>query len=252
MISSLASIEVDLLIAAGAVRTLTFSMVSLEAYGLAPNFRAAAEHGEIELREVSGVALNVAFDAGAHRLPFLPMRGIGGSDLPRARGDFYASVSCPFTGEELLAIRAMEPDVAIVHATRADREGNAQVDDSWSNDSEIARSAKRVIVTCEEIVEGDALRAAPTSTHVPGFLVDAVVEAPFGAHPTSHIPRYVTDGQELLDYVDACRRGEVDAVLAAIRAEDEEGYRDRVIDAERGRILARLAAGAPALEAARR
>jgi acyl CoA:acetate/3-ketoacid CoA transferase alpha subunit len=248
LVSSLASIEVDLLVAAGAVRTLTFSMVSLEAYGLAPNFRRAAESGEIELREVSGVALNVAFDAGAHRLPFLPMRGIGGSELPLHREDFYRAFDCPFTGRRLLGIRAIEPDVAIVHATRADREGNAQVDASWSNDPEIARAARRVVVTCEEIVDTEVLARNPTSTHIPGFLVDAVVEAPLGAHPTSHIPLYVTDGKWLLDYVDACAEDGIDAVLAAIRGEDEEGYRGRVLDLERRRVLAALAQGRPPLE----
>lgn len=252
VVSPLASIDVDLLIAGGAVRELTFSMVSLEAYGLAPNFRRASERGEIELREVSGVALNVAFDAGAHRLPFLPMRDIGGSDLPTGPADAYREVRCPFTGESLLAVRGIQPDVAIVHATRADREGNAQVDAAWGNDPEIARAARTTIVTCEEVVERDAIAASPTATHVPGLVVDAVVEVPLGAHPTSHVPRYVTDGWQLLEYVEAHEDGRGGEVVAGIVAEGEPAYRERVVPAARRAVLGRLGEGSPPLESAPR
>lgn len=247
LISSLASMDADLLIGAGAVREIVFSMVSLEAYGLAPNFRRAVEEGSIAVRELSGVALNVAFDAGAHRLPFLPMRDIGGSDLAPNDTDFYHPIRCPFTGEDLLAVRGIEPDVAIVHATRCDREGNAQVDASLGNDPEIARAGVTTIVTCEELVSGDEITRDPSLTHIPGLVVDAVIEAPFGAHPTSHIPRYVTDGWCMLDYVTGLESASGNDAVEDFVAPDEPTYRDRMLAEKRREVLARLAEGSPPL-----
>jgi len=250
VISTLASIEAEILIAGGAVRGLTFSMMSLEAYGLAPSFRRAAETGAIDLRELSGVAMNVAFEAGARRLPYLPMRDLGGSEIPTLNEDFYREIECPYTGERLLAVRAFEPEVAIVHATRADPQGNAQVDAPLSNDAEIARAARTVIVTCEELVDPQVIATNPSSTHIPGFLVDAVIEVPFGAHPTSHIPRYVTDGWNFVEYVDAYAAGEGSAEVSRLREESEDDYRERVAGPERRVILGSLATGAPALDLA--
>lgn len=242
LVETMASIDVDLLIGAGLVRELTFAMVSLEAYGLPPHFRAAVERGEIVANEVSGVALNLAIDAAGRNLPFLPMRDVGASQLPERRPDRYAPLRCPFGGEELLAIRALQPDVVIVHALRADADGNAQYDGPFATDPELARAGKTVIVTCEELVSRDAIAAAPDATRIPGFLVDVVVEAPFGAHPTSHVPRYALDPWAVLDHVETS--GDADAWadrLATLAGEDEAGYRDRVLAAEHRELLAELA-----------
>jgi len=245
VIDSLASIDVDLLIGAGLVSELTFSMVSLEAFGLAPHFRKAVQEGTIRIKEVSGVALNVAIEAGARNLPFLPMRDIGGSELPERRPDFYAALQCPFTGEALLGIRAQNPDVAIVHALRADSSGNCQYDGPLAIDPELARAAGRVIVTCEEIVDGEAIRRQPDSTKIPSFLVDSVIEAPYGAHPTTHIPRYGFDGWAVMEYVEAYAADQAAAYLARLAGETEAEYRERVLDDERREVLRVL--GSPQL-----
>jgi acyl CoA:acetate/3-ketoacid CoA transferase alpha subunit len=245
---SLCSIDVDLLIGAGLLRELTFSMVSLEAYGLAPNFRRAVQEGTIAINEITGVAKTVALEAGARHVPFLPMRGVGDSELPGRAPGLYAEVTCPFTGETFLAIRAINPDVAIIHARRADADGNAQVDGPIANDPELARAARSVVVTCEEIVDRATIAAAPASTHVPGFLVDAVIEAPFGAHPTAHVPAYGLDAWAIMDYADACAAGEDAAQRALLAAESEQGYRERVLDDERRTVLRSVAAHARTLE----
>jgi glutaconate CoA-transferase subunit A len=248
VIDSLASIDVDLLVAAGLVRELTFSMVSLEAFGLAPHFRRAVQDGSLKINEVSGVAMNVAFDAGARNVPFLPMATLGSSELPEHVPDVIRHVSCPFTGQELLAIRAFNPDVAILHVLRADAEGNAQVDGPLAIDPEIARASRRVILTCEELVATSEIAAAPASTHIPGFLVEAVIEAPFGAHPTTHVPRYGFDAWAIMEYADLCAEGGGADYVEQLRGETEEGYRARVLDDERRAVLRSVADNARTLE----
>jgi glutaconate CoA-transferase subunit A len=215
ILGSLSSIDVDLLIAAGLVRELTFSMVSLEAYGLAPHFRKAVQDGSLAINEVSGVAINVGIDAGARKVPYLPMRGLGGSQLPELAPGNYAAITCPFTGDELLAVRA----------------------------------AGRVVITCEELVETGEIAANPATTHIPGFLVEAVIEAPFGAHPCSHIPRYGFDAWAIMDYADLCGEGGGPAFLEQLAAESEADYRSRVLDDDRRAVLTTVVRDAPTLEA---
>jgi len=250
VIDSLASIDVDLLVAAGLVRELTFSMVSLEAFGLAPNFRRAVQDGTVRIHEISGVAINVGFDAGARNVPFLPMADLGSSELPGRSPEAIDAIVCPFTGERLMAVRAITPDVAILHVLRADAQGSCQVEGPLAIDPEIARASTRVVVTCEELVSTEELAERPGSTHIPGFLVDAVIEAPFGAHPTTHVPRYGFDAWAVMEYADRCAEGGAQEYVAQLRSETEEGYRDRVLDPERRTVLASVAAHAQTLEGA--
>jgi glutaconate CoA-transferase, subunit A len=250
VIGSLCSIDVDLLIGAGLVRELTFSMVSLEAFGLAPHFRKAVQEQTLTIHELSGVAFNVAIDAGARKVPFLPMALLGASQLPEVTPELYAQVMCPFTAKQLLAIRALNPDVAIVHARRADAAGNAQVEGPLAVDPELARAARHVIVTCEELVETEVLVANPAATHIPGFLVDAVIEAPWGAHPTTHVPVYGFDAWAVADYADACADGGGEAYLALLAGESEHEYRQRVLDEERQTVLRTVSSETETLELA--
>src|SRR5215207_5469260 len=202
-ITVVGSVDMDLLAAAGVLGHLSFSMVTLEAFGLAPNVRKAIESGRVPFTEFTGLGLLIGLEAQGRGMPFLPYRGPFGSDLPAKYPDIYSTTVCPFTGEELTAVRALQPDVAIVHALRADAEGNAQWDGTSGPDVEMAKAAKRVIVTCEEVVDRDVIVANAHMTKLPGYYVHAVVEAPFGAHPTSHIPRYPMDAWELTDYAAA-------------------------------------------------
>jgi glutaconate CoA-transferase subunit A len=149
----------------------------------------------------------------------------------------------------MTAVRALQPDVGIVHATRCDVEGNAQWDGTSGPDVEIARSARRVVVTCEEIVSrGEVVRTAHM-TKVPGYYVHAVVEAPFGAHPTSHVPAYAQDAWQIMEYAEAAGGEGFSTYVERLRAETEEGYRERVLGDGRGDVLRALVGRAQTLEA---
>jgi glutaconate CoA-transferase subunit A len=123
------------------------------------------------------------FFAGASRLPFMPLRSYRGSDLPKVNPQIR-TITCPYTGEELNTVPALNPDVAIIHAQRADAEGNAQIWGLLGVQKEAAFAAKNVIVVVEELVEETVIRADPNRTVIPGMIVDAVVVEPFGAHPS--------------------------------------------------------------------
>jgi glutaconate CoA-transferase subunit A len=173
----------DQLIGVGAARKLVFSWGGNPGVGSLHRFRDAVENdwpAPLELEEHSHAGLAAAWAAGAANLPFGVLRGYRGGDLPaRTR---VAFVTCPFTGEELAAVPALRPDVAIVHAQQADRQGNVQLWGITGVQKEAVLAAARSIVTVEEIV--DELEPRPGAVVIPGWVIDAVVLAPFGAHPS--------------------------------------------------------------------
>lgn len=249
-ITVVGSVDMDLLAAAGTLGHLSFSMVTLEAFGLAPNVRKGIESGSLPFTEYTGLGLLIGLEAQGRGMPYLPYRGPFGSDIPGRYPEFYATTHCPFTGEQLTAVRALQPDVAIVHALRADAEGNAQWDGTSGPDVEMAKAAKRVIVTCEEVVDRQVIVDNAHMTKLPGYYVDAVIEAPFGAHPTSHVPRYAMDAWELMDYAAAASDpAAIAEYVAQIREETEEGYRDRVLKG-RDSVLSALVDAAEVIEGA--
>ncbi len=239
----------DLMAAAGTLGHLSFAMVTLEAFGLAPNVRKAVESGKLPFTEYTGLGLLIGLEAQGRGVPFLPYRGPFGSDIPARYPDIYATTTCPFTGEELTAVRAIQPDVAIVHALRADAEGNAQWDNTSGPDVEMAKAAKKVIVTCEEVVDRSVIVENAHMTKLPGFYVSAVIEAPFGAHPTSHVPRYAMDAWEIMDYAAAAAGPSFSGYIDQIRGESEENYRTRVLKG-RDHVLAALVDVAEVIEGA--
>jgi glutaconate CoA-transferase subunit A len=170
------------------------------------------------------------------------MRGPVGSDLVEVHPEFYSFVDSPFNGTRTMVIRALRPDVAILHALRCDELGNVQYDGTYGQDPEIAKAAERVIVTCEEVVSSAEIAEQPHLTKIPGFLVDAVIPVPFGAHPCSHVPRYAVDAWEMLDYQEAAMAGgePMSAYLDRLRGETESEYRERVLFGDRGRVLRAL------------
>jgi acyl CoA:acetate/3-ketoacid CoA transferase alpha subunit len=234
------SVDVDLLAGAGMLGHLSFSMVTLEAFGLAPNVRRGIEGGTLGFTEYTGLGLLIGLEAQGRGVPFLPYRGPFGSDIPGRYPEIYSTVRCPFSGEELTAVRAIAPDVAIVHASRCDAEGNAQWDGTSGPDVEMAKAARRVIITCEEVVPRERIVADAHRTKVPGYYVEAVIEAPFGAHPTSHVPAYPQDAWELMDYAAAAGGEGLAGYVERLRTEDEARYRARVLCGDRARVLRAL------------
>ncbi|UGS34845.1 3-oxoadipate CoA-transferase subunit A [Capillimicrobium parvum] len=248
----LGSVDVDLMVGAGVLRHLTFSMVTLEAMGLAQNFRRAVQAGELPITEIPALSLQVALEAGGQSVPFMPVRGPIGSDLVAQNPEVFGTARTSFGDEDVMVVKAIRPDVAIIHALRCDRLGNVQFDGTYSQDPELAAASDTVIVTCEEIVDSSEIAAQSHLTKIPGFLVDHVIEAPFGAHPCSHVPRYAQDAWEILEYQKAAMAGgdAYAAYVDRIRGETEAEYRERVLAGDRGRVLAALAEAGPTLQEA--
>ena len=176
----------DQMIAAGCARKLIFSWAGNPGIGSLHAFRRAIEQDRphpIELEEYSHFGLVLRLQAAAANVPFLPTRNFSGSDLPRANPNI-SRVTCPHTGEQLWSVPALVPDVAILHAQRADEEGNTQVWGLTGVHKEAAFAARRVVVVVEEVVPQAVIRRDPNRTLIPGFRVEAVVHEPFGAHPS--------------------------------------------------------------------
>jgi glutaconate CoA-transferase subunit A len=176
----------DQLIGAGCARRLVFSWAGNPGAGPLYALRRAVEQGipnSIELEEYSHFGMVARLTAGAAKLPFYPLRNYKGSDLPRVN-PLIKTVVCPFTGEELAAVPALNPDTAIVHVQRADENGNAQIWGLIGVQKEAAFASRNTIVVAEEIVSEDVIRSDPNRTLIPGLIVSAVVHEPFGCHPS--------------------------------------------------------------------
>lgn len=175
----------DQMIAAGCAKKLVFSWAGNPGAGSLFAFRRAVEGKglPLELEEYSHFGMVARLSAGAAKLPFWTLRNYGGTDLPVANPRIR-TVTCPYTGEVLATVPALNPDVAIVHVQRADADGNAQVWGLLGTQKEAAFASKRVIVVCEELVSESVIRADPNRTIIPGMIVSAVVHEPWGAHPS--------------------------------------------------------------------
>lgn len=176
----------DQMIAAGCVGKMIFSWAGNPGVGPLHALRRAVEKGKphpIELEEYSHFGMAQRFVAGAAKLPFMPLRSYKGTDLPIVN-PLIRTVTCPYTGEVLYVVPALNPDVAIVHAQRADAQGNTQIWGLYGVQKEAAFAARRVIVVVEELVDENVIRQDPNRTVIPGMIVNAVVVEPFGAHPS--------------------------------------------------------------------
>ena len=185
LIGPISDMQFDQLIGAGCVRKIIASWIGNVAAGLGHNYRRAAETGipnPIEIEEHSNFTIGLGLQAASMGLPFLPTRTIKGSAF--AKAPHFKRVRCPFTGENLVAVGAIQPDVAILHVQRADRDGNAHVWGNFGVMREAALAARKVILTCEEIVEHDVVLSDPNRTVIPGFVVSSVVHEPFGSFPS--------------------------------------------------------------------
>ena len=224
LVGSAHSIDVDMLVAVGAVRRCEESYVGFEQdLGLAPAYRRAAEEGSIEVAESCCVSMLAQLRAAEMGLPFLPVRGVRGSDITALHPE-YATITCPFTGEVLIAVPALRPDVALLHAPSGDRYGNLHLEQPYVLDERFASASRVVIATVDELVSTEEVVASGVT--IPAHLVTAVVLAPFGAHPTSCYPRYAYDHGHLREYVSAAQSGpdDFEKFLATYVCGSEESY----------------------------
>lgn len=191
--------EVDLLIGAGKVRKLHFAYVGFDRFGMAPNFRKAREKGEIHAVEYSEGTILSAFDAAAQLLPFMPSRRAQGTALLTMENSPFRLFDCPISGETLVAVPALAPDVLFLHVNEADASGYGVILGDPFIDPLLARAAKRVFLTCDRLVDSvpqPASRAALVSR----MWVDGVCEVPRGAAPTGMFPSYTPDARTIVEY----------------------------------------------------
>ena len=210
---SITSSDGDLLFASGACERIVTSWFSQGIlWGISKVMRHHVETGKAQFEEWSHLAMGMRLRAGAMGVPFMPIRPMLGSDVRKERPE-AKEIDCPFTGEKLLLVPALNPDVALIHVQRCDAYGNAQIDGLQFMDIDLAMAADRVILTTERIISNDQIRRAPDQTKIPFFCVDAVVEVPFGAAP-----------HECFGVYEPMMR-HMEAYVAKVNAEPVEGMR---------------------------
>ena len=198
--------ETELEIAAGMVRRIDLTYQGWEVYGISHILRRAAESGDVKIIEWSNGALAWRLKAAALGVSFIPVRSMLGTETLK-----YSAakvIKDPWTGKDLVALPATYVDVGVIHVHRCDRYGNCQIDGITGFAPELARASKRLLVSCEEIVDTEEIRRYPERTVIPWFLVDAVVHAPFGSHPGEMAYMYGRDEEHIRDYVKATKTKE--------------------------------------------
>ncbi len=176
----------DQMVAAGVARKVVFSYLGNPGVGPLHCLRRAIEKGipvPLEIEEYSHYGMVGRYLAGASHLPFFPLRSYFGSEMPRVN-EQIKMVNSPYGDDVVAVVPPLNPDVAIIHAQRADRQGNTHVWGLLGVQKEVAFAAHKVIVVVEEIVDESVIRADPNRTLIPGLIVDAVVHVPYGAHPS--------------------------------------------------------------------
>jgi glutaconate CoA-transferase subunit A len=198
---SIVSTDGDLLLGSGICDHMITSWFAQGIlWGLSKVMRHYVESRAARYDEWSHMAVGMRFRAGAMGVPFMPIRSMLGSDVLKQRPE-AKEIDCPFTGEKLLLVPALNPDVALIHVQRCDAYGNAQIDGLQFMDIDLAMAANRVILTTERIVSNDQIRRAPDQTKIPFFCVDAVVEVPYGCAPHECYGAYEPMMQHMEAYV---------------------------------------------------
>ncbi|MDD5309018.1 MAG: CoA transferase subunit A [Deltaproteobacteria bacterium] len=191
----------DVLVAAGCVDEIEVAYTfGHELRGLSPASRRAAESGKLKIAgEISNAGYQWRFLAGMMGLPFMPSRNLLGTDT--LKHSSAKVVEDPFSGKPICLLPAAYPDVCFIHVPRCDKYGNAQIDGIMVEDFELSRAARKLVITTEEIVDEDFIRETPDRTAIPFFLVDAVVEAPFGSHPCLMPYKYYFDEEHIGEWL---------------------------------------------------
>ena len=197
------SSEGDLLLASGICDHIVTSWFSQGiVWGVSKVMRHYTENKLARFDEWSHMSVGLRYRAGAMGILFMPSRSMIGSDVGKRVGDEIRTMTCPFTGEEIVLLPALNPDVALIHVPRCDAYGNAQLDGLQFMDIDMAMAANRVILTTERIVSNDQIRRTPDLTRIPFFTVEAVVEAPMGCAPHECYGLYEPFFSHLDDYAE--------------------------------------------------
>ncbi len=196
--------ELDILLGAGLIKALDHTYIGMEVYGISNCLRREVESGRVEhCVEWSNAAIAWRFKATAMGVPFLPTRSMLGTDTLT-----YSAakvVEDPFTGDLVALLPALILDVGLIHVHRADKYGNAQIDGISGFAFELARASKRLLISTEEMISTDEIRKHPDRTIIPYYLVDAVIQAPFGSHPGEMCYQYERDEPQIKAWVEASK-----------------------------------------------
>jgi len=207
LVGSAHGIDVDLLCGAGVVAVSAESYVGFEQdFGMAINYRRTCEAGVVKVEDNCCYTLVQQLRAAISGLPFMPIRSVQGTGFMQLHPEFKTMI-CPFTGDQLVLVPALKPDVAILHAHYADQHGNLYIDGPPVADILFAKASEKVIATVEQIVSHEEL--AQKGVTIPYFYVTAISEVPYGAHPTSCYPSYAYDREHTTIYYQASKPGAV-------------------------------------------
>ena len=194
-------IEIDMLVAAGCVSEVRSCFVGMEIFGMAPNYRKAVESGKIRIREETEATIALGLKASYLKVPFMPLKGIIGTDFSKIREDLKEIEDPLGSGVKVMVVPKIDIDVAILHVPYADEYGNANIPGAVWMDDDLAKTAKKTIITCEKLVETEDIRYLPGKAQLPMQTTSAVVKIPFGAHPTSCYPLYTFDALHIQKYL---------------------------------------------------
>jgi glutaconate CoA-transferase subunit A len=205
LIGNAHGIDVDMLCGAGCVGKAEVTYVGFEFdFGIALNYRRVCESGQVKILENNCVTLINQLRASAFGMPFVAQRSFGGTDILRIHPEFK-EIESPFGGERVVLVPAIKPDAALIHAQFADAKGNARIEEPFASDLIMARASDKVLVSAEKIISAEAMRSL--KPNIPYYEVTAVVEAPYGAHPTNCYPNYAYDREHMALYVASTKKG---------------------------------------------
>ncbi len=227
--------DADIMVGAGAVERIVYGGGSRGRSGQHHCICRAIEGGTLVTEELSSLSMTFRYLAGSLGLPFIPIRSLNGSDILKRLQEIIppvvSSVKDPFTGEDWLLLKPLEPDVSVVQVQVADEDGNAWIlGPRWDNEEQV-KSSKRAILFTENLVSTETIRRYPERTLIPGFRVSHVVHLPFSAHPTSVYSAYDFDKAHIKTYADASKTPEgfqayLDEYVLGV--EDHWGYLEKV------------------------
>ncbi len=206
------SMSMDMLVGAGLVKRTECGTGNLERIGTTMRWRRAIEEGRLEIEDYSHLGMASRFLAGSLGLPFMPSKSMLGTDIVNKKGSngrkTLEIIDNPWEpGDPVVLVPAVNPDVSIIHAQKADRMGNVVIEGFTTHEVEMAKASDAVIVSCEELIDTDEVRSDSDRTSIPYIYVDAVVVQPWGAYPTSTHRHYVQDEDHLAHYQAAARAG---------------------------------------------
>jgi len=225
VIKTAGGMDVDMLSLGGCATSVDAGFVSYETkYGLANNYRKAVQEGRIKANEHACYTVISALRAASIGVSFMPVKGLVGSDLIEAN-DYFKEVVCPFTQNRYTTVKAIEPDVCVIHVQECDKHGNAKILGAKYDDVLMSRASKKVIIVTEQLVLENKFKNDPTQVDIPQLLVDEIVVSPQGAFPNACYKKYGVNDSNMKSYLNIRNLDDLTKYLKALEIRDYAGMR---------------------------